>query len=161
MTESEPAAPAPEPPVHHTWLFEEGHWEATGTFVDGEGNRIPLTGAADISHTDEGWINASWMKVHPEGAESFRFENRYTVQPFEPGALKTEWVSVNPDLGELRGRVTVVGDSLLFEYASEDREHSGTEYLRRLDDDRYENRGVFYSGGRRVSSWIVRLTRTR
>lgn len=65
--------------------------------------------------------------------------SRSEKQPFEPGALETEWVSVNPDLGELRGRATVVGDSLLFEYASEDREHSGTEYLRRLDDDRYEN----------------------
>lgn len=140
----------------HTFLFQEGRWQAFGVFIDSNGRKVDLTGYADITHASDRWLNHSKMVVALEPPVTF--ENRYQIVPLRPGQLETRWSSVNPDVGRLEGFLSVVGDSLMFEYGTDDRLHHGSEYLRQLDGIRYVNRGVFYSGGRRASSWLAELT---
>lgn len=165
------APPETAPRVEHTWLFEEGAWDATGTYVSPEGERLPMVGKTEITHTDEGWVTESWMEAdssgrarQPEAPRSgpvpIPIKNRATVRPFEPGELNSTWDALNPALGDLHGQVAVVGDSILYDYTSEDGKNHGTEVLRKIDDDHYEKRTVFFNRDSRVSSWVVRLHRT-
>jgi hypothetical protein len=62
-------------------------------------------------------------------------------------------------LGKLNGRFTVVNDTIISQYQSEDRKYSGTEILLFIDDDQYENWGVVYEDDRKMSSWEVMLER--
>ncbi len=140
----------------HTFLFEEGRWKAEGFFRDARGHTVLVRGETQVFHSEERWIMEGFMEI--EGEVPRRIENRYIVEPFEDRDI-TFWSSENPDLGRLRGKFTVVGDSILSCFKDEDGGYSGMEYLRFVDGNTYINRGTLLKDEELLSSWSVTLGR--
>ncbi|TCL73281.1 hypothetical protein EDC14_1005143 [Hydrogenispora ethanolica] len=143
--------------MRHTFLLEEGTWEAAGDYFDERQQASSWAGQVTISHSADRWRNEGTMKLQ-DGPE-LELSNSYEITPFAAGSDFTEWVSRNPALGTLRGVFFIVGDSILSKYASETGEYSGCEYLRQLDEATYENRGFAMKGQAKLSSWSVVLRR--
>ncbi len=87
--------------------------------------------------------------------------NDYEITPFEEGRESTEWKSFNPSLGYLYGQFVIVGDSILSICRSKDGTYRATEFLLKVADDQYKNRGAFFKEDRKVSSWEVDLKRVQ
>ena len=141
--------------MHHTFLFQEGVWVASG-FYTGENNQlIPLRGETTISHQEDIWVNQSRMRILLKNP--MEFQSSYEIVPFGSDRNFTTWTSLNPALGRLAGKFVVVDDSILSFFQSEDGQYTGFEYLRKLDDTTYTNRGALFNGGEKGSSWIAEL----
>ncbi|MDV3425827.1 MAG: hypothetical protein LIR50_00885, partial [Bacillota bacterium] len=69
------------------------------------------------------------------------------------------WKSFNPALGELNGIFIIVQDSIMSKYISKDEQYNGFEYLKKVDDVTYENRGAAFKKEEKLSSWAVKLER--
>lgn len=141
----------------HTFLLEEGLWEARGYYVDSIGVLYPVSGESRITHEGDRWINDSWMRIPADPPVEYR--NRYVVDPFEEGTDRTSWVSENPALGRLRGSFVLVDDTILSVYGTEDGRLRGAEALQRASSVLYRGRGCLMEGGRKISSWAVDLKR--
>lgn len=145
--------------MRHTFLFEEGVWRAEGTYIDGSNTPLRAEGTITITHTPERWINEGALKLLLESP--VEFQNRYEIVPFEEGSDHTTWQSFNPVIGELKGRIVIVDDSLISVYKSEDGQYSGSEYLLRVSETVYSNRGFAFKDTEKISSWAVQLTRVK
>ena len=143
--------------MSHSFFFEEGSWTASGLFMDEDGTPLPVEGRTEVVHDGGKWIIDGRLKISVEHAAEF--ENKYEVEPVPEGGDTARWSSFNPILGECRGKLTVVHDSFISNFVSENGEYKGQEFLVRIKDDVYLNRGVLLKGGRRVSSWAVELRR--
>lgn len=142
--------------MKHTYLFEEGKWIARGTYFDEKGRTFQLEGQTIITHSSKAWINDGSMKILTD--EPIELFNRYEVTPFDHREI-TSWKSINPALGELRGKFMVVHDSIMSKYVSGDGKYSGYEYLKIIDCLTYENRGFSFIKDEKLSSWAVELTK--
>lgn len=142
----------------HTFLFEPGEWKAEGSFIGPEGRSSPAFGRTTIVHRDTAWVSEGFMLVRSDEREE-EIRNSYWIRPFREAEGFTTWRSENPALGPLEGSFSVVGDTILSVYRSEDGDVTGTESLRRVRGDRYEVRGTLVGRGGRLSSWAVTLTR--
>ena len=89
------------------------------------------------------------------------FRSDYDIIPFLPGKDDTPWQSLNPAMGKLLGKYVVVDDSILSFFQSEDGHFKGTEYLLKVDDTLYRNRGVLFEGDQKGSTWIAELRKAR
>ncbi|HDP25904.1 MAG TPA: hypothetical protein ENN34_10750 [Deltaproteobacteria bacterium] len=143
----------------HTFLLEEGTWSARGFLVDNDGVRNPVEGQVTTTHAEDQWMHEGYMRVL--AFPPVELSSIYEIVPFHEGSDITQWKSVNPVLGELSGTFTLVDDSILSVYHSPDGTYVGTEYLRKVSPDVYQNRGVLTSSANRVSSWCVELIRTK
>lgn len=141
----------------HTFLFQEGEWEAEGTYWNEFGDPSPLKGKTVITHTRERWHNQGTMRVL--GTPPVTLHNDYTILPFPEDELQTQWTSKNPALGDLHGQFLLVGDAIISSYRSADQRYYGTEFMLQVDARHYENRGVLMVGERLLSAWQVRLQR--
>lgn len=143
----------------HTFLFEPARWQATGIFVDPAGLTLPMTGHTIVLHGEEIWSLTG--KIHLTGEATVEIVNDYRIVPFQPGELQTTWTSHNPALGTLKGQFILIDDTILSFFESDDHRFRGTEWLRRLDAENYENRGVLFSGERLLSAWAADLRREK
>jgi hypothetical protein len=143
--------------MRHTFLFEEGVWRAEGTYIDGSNTSLRAEGFITITHTPERWINEGALRLLLE--KPIEFQNRYEIVPFEEGHDFTTWNSFNPVIGELKGRIVIVDDSLISVYRSDNEEYSGSEYLLQVNERVYANRGFAFKENDKISSWAVSLTR--
>lgn len=141
--------------MNHTFLFTEARWRATGFFTDDAGKTIPVEGITTVTHKDGVWLNEGAMKLL-EGTRG-EYSNLYEIVPFQPGAVRTTWKSVNPNLGNLEGIFLIVNDVIFSFYASDDGTHYGSECILRIDDGTYNNWGCLASDGRVVSTWTAQL----
>jgi len=141
--------------MKHTFLFEEGKWVADGIYSDEKCEVFRVEGQTRIIHNDGTWINEGSMKVFAD--TPVEFLNRYEITPFGDGSEITGWKSFNPALGELKGMFIVVEDTIMSKYSSADGQYSGFEYLKKIDDMTYENRGFALFRDRKLSSWAVLL----
>ncbi len=137
--------------MRHSYLFEEGQWEASGVLFDEEGEAAITTGGAQIIHYADRWEVESWMA---------EFENRYTLEPFSEQEAQALWRSLNPAVGILQGVFVVVGECILSRYASDDGVLTGVESLRQVAADRYESRGAASMGQKVLSRWEMTLIKT-
>ncbi len=144
----------------HTFLFEEGIWSAEGRYIDETRQSVPLRGSMSVTHSPAFWVNETRMTLELPG-KSLRIETVYRINPFVTGSDFTKWESQNPGLGELRGNFLIVDDAILSSCQSLDHQYRGTEFLIRIEADRYLNRGALFSAERRISSWSLTLTRER
>ncbi|HHX79960.1 MAG TPA: hypothetical protein GX692_02730 [Acholeplasmataceae bacterium] len=145
--------------MKHTYLFEEGRWIATGVYSDEKGEIVQVEGQTIIIHKDEVWINEGSMKVLTN--TPVEFFNKYEIIPFVYGSEMTNWKSFNPALGELKGKFMIVQDSIMSKYASVDGQYTGFEYLKKIDDLTYENRGFALRNDEKLSSWAVQLKKIK
>jgi len=143
----------------HTYLFEPALWEATGLFVDPSGKRLAMSGHAVILHGEELWSLTGKLRLTDEPL--VEIVNDYRIIPFPPGELQTTWTSHSTALGTLKGRFVLVGDTILSCFESKERHLRGSEWLRWIDADTYEDRGVLLLGGRLLSAWTADLRREK
>lgn len=128
----------------HTFLFEEGEWEASGLLFDEEGSASIASGGVRICHRVDCWEMESWLES---------LENRYTMAPFSPQEVTQQWEAINPAVGIMKGSFVVVGDVILSRYASEDGLIKGVESFRQIEPQGYECRGAALMEGRAVHRW--------
>lgn len=57
------------------------------------------------------------------------------------------------------GTFTIVDDSIISSYRSQDGGYGGAEYLLRISETVYKSRGVTFKGGEKLSAWAVELRR--
>ncbi len=144
--------------MQHTFLFEEGYWQAAGQYYTETGQVYEVIGQIRVYHEDNLWISSVELKVVDQ--EAVKINNRYEVIPWEKGQELTTWVSVSPGIGVLEGTYTVVADCILSAYKAEKGDFSGAEVYIKTASDRYLNRGVLvYKGQEKLSSWSIELKR--
>jgi hypothetical protein len=127
--------------------------------MDENDHLIPLGGEATISHQEGIWFNHSRLRILLENP--IEFQSDYKIVPFGPDKDFTTWTSLNPALGRLAGKFVIVDDSILSFFQSEDGQYTGFEYLRKLDESTYTNRGALFQGAQKGSSWIAELRKIR
>jgi hypothetical protein len=140
----------------HTYLLQEGTWEATGKYWDESGHESQCWGRTTISHGGT-WTIDAFLTVQADEVETLR--SRYHVTPLRGDAATTEYSSESPDLGTVRGKFTLVGDTILAVGRAQQRDLLIFEAVRWANDDRYESRGKLLSDGKLLSAWAVSLAR--
>ena len=141
----------------HTFFVQEGSWTASGRFFDEQESEIPLVGSAGIAHEEARWINRSAMRLLTE--PPVELTNEYQIEPLPAGSASTRWSSFNPSLGRMSGTFTIIGDSILSTYRSEDGAYCGAECLLQDNVDTYRVWGVLFKDGEKLSSWEAVLKR--
>ncbi|MEN6320507.1 MAG: hypothetical protein ABFD82_17350 [Syntrophaceae bacterium] len=142
--------------MEHTFLFQEGYWNAKGHYFDDTDRPLPLVGTTRITHLDGLWINEGEMEINT-GDQSIKIYNRYEIVPFREGKNQTTWKSLNPDLGTLLGRFVIVDDTILSTCSTKSGGYTGTEFFLRVTETHYKNRGVLFKENDILSSWSVDL----
>jgi len=145
--------------MNHTFLFLEGIWIAHGHYFDDSDCALPFEGMTRIMHLEALWINEGEMEIKA-GDNPIKIYNRYEIVPFREGRYITTWESPNPDLGILLGRFIIVGDTIISTCRSKNGEYAGIEFLLKASDTHYKNRGVFFKGNDKLSSWSIDLQKT-
>jgi hypothetical protein len=144
----------------HTYLFREGLWTAEGRYYDDSNRPIPLEGKTRITHQTGLWVNEGAMEIKT-GDPPTLIHTRYEIIPFEEGRPITTWKSFNPAAGDLFGQFVIVEEAILSTCRSENDEFSGAEFLLKISDGEYLNRGIFLKGEVKLSSWAVKLRRIK
>jgi len=135
----------------HTFIFRPGTWSARGFFWDENNAEFPLDGITRVIHEPDLWFVKGRMEVPLDPPTII--ENQYEILPPTEGVPTMVWISYNPTIGRFKGTFTVVQNTIISYYASEDNEFSGAECLIMLSENTYRNEGVFFRGKRRLSSW--------
>ncbi len=143
--------------MKHTFLFEEGEWKMVGNYYDNQGNEVAVTGINSIKHESGVWYNKGIMTLACGGIE---FKNNYEILPFFEDNMTT-WMSFNPGLGRMTGTFSIVDDSILSRFKSEDGSYTGVEVFIKKDDHTYQYRGVLLNKGEKMSSWSVTLKKEK
>ena len=145
--------------MKHTFLFEPGLWTGAGTFWRGDGEPLPAQCRTEVAHRPECWLLSGTLEVL--GSPPVEFVNAYWIEPpgKEPDHLK--WASENATFGKLQGAYTVVGGAIFSVYRCTAAGYHGAEHYRQIDPETYETGGVLLLEDRAISSWQLRLTRTR
>lgn len=145
--------------VKHTFFFEEGVWVAKGVYFDRHNTSIPLAGEVLITHKENLWINNAFMKL--KGVKLLEIRNQYEIVPLKKNRDFSTWKSNSSSMRKLKGEITVVDDSIISVYKCEGSEYYGIEYLIKIHDDLYANRGYAFKGNMKLSSWSIELNRKR
>ena len=143
--------------LRHTYIFNEGKWNAKGLYYDHEANQFEVIGETIIKHLKDEWILDGFMELKTK--KPIRFFNKYSIIPKQRDKDYTIWTSVNPAIGKLNGKFMIIGDTILSSYISEDGVYSGSESLYRINENKYLNRGFAFNGEEKLSSWAVTLER--
>jgi hypothetical protein len=145
--------------MQHTFLFQEGFWTTRGYYFDDMDHALPLIGMARITHLEGLWINEGEMEISA-GDKPIKIYNRYEIMPFREGRNQTTWESLNPDLGTLFGRFVIVDDAILSTCHTKSGAYTGVEFLLKISDIHYQNRGVLFKANEKLSSWSIDLRKT-
>ena len=141
--------------MRHRYLFDEGEWGIGGTYFDPAGHGVPVEGRAVVSHEPGQWLlEGAWTIMSEPPVE---VDSRYEIVPFGETSFTT-WTANDPVLGWLNGSFTVVGDTILSTFTTDDGQR-GMEAMRQVGDSAYENRGALIEGERPVSTWSLHFTR--
>jgi hypothetical protein len=142
--------------MQHTFLFQEGFWSARGYYFDDMNQALTLEGITRITHLEDLWINEGEMEINT-GDKPIKIYNRYEIVPFREGKKQTVWESTNPDLGRLLGQFVIVDDAILSTCRAKSGVYAGAEFLLKISNAHYQNRGVLFKGNDILSSWRVDL----
>jgi len=145
--------------MNHTFLFEEGIWIAEGIYSDYKNRIISAKGETEIMHKKEFWISESKLVLKMEDRDPIEIRSRYNIKPFGKSSDHSTWVSENEFIGKLEGNYIVVGDTIISSYTSEYGGYIGTDVMVMIDKTKYKNRGCLFKDEKKISSWIVELTK--
>jgi hypothetical protein len=147
------------PKDQHSFLLEEGVWEAEGrAYVPADGRESRISGRTTVRHPGEGRItNEGWMRVHTAPI-AFEVWQRFEFRPSERPNTYT-FVSQNDRVGELTGEIVFWGPHAILHYASAKGRFRGSEWMTRVGAREYTSTGKFIADGKAETIWSVRLTR--
>jgi len=141
----------------HSFILQEGQWEAVGTVSDPAGQVKSIAGTAVVKHEEERWLNQSEMRMTAEPAVAF--SNCYEIEPLAPGMETTIWETNHPGLGLVIGTLVIIDTAIVLSYTAQGGHYHGTEIFAQEDADHYQSWGVLWQGDQKVSSWQAQLKR--
>lgn len=141
----------------HSFIFQEGAWEGQGSYTGEDGRVIRARLGVRSEHQPDDWRLASRWEI--EADEPRRIELDYRITPFADDDNLLHWRAEHAEMGPLKGKFVVVGESILSLYSSVDGRRSAMEYLQRETARQYRYQGALFAGFRRLATWDLRLTR--
>ncbi len=138
----------------HSYLLPGRPWKASGSYYDENGRAFELIGQSQATQTGGEWVLNASMEVLFE--TPVRFSNRYSIH-LTDAEHTLSWTSFNPALGQLSGTFSIIGNSIISIYSSENGTYSGSETLMQIDPTTYHNVGVAFHNGVRMSAWTALL----
>ncbi len=145
------------PQDQHTFLLEEGIWEAEGTgLLPATGTEARIAGRTEVRHDGGKITNEGWMRV--QTIPAFEVQQRYE---FKPARRANTWsfISNNDRVGEMTGEIVFWGPHALLHYSTAKGRFRGSELMTRVSESEYTAMGKFTADGRAEIVWSVRLTR--
>ncbi|HYL71739.1 MAG TPA: hypothetical protein VEY89_10610 [Candidatus Dormibacteraeota bacterium] len=143
----------------HTFLFEPGVWNSSGTLWRADGEPLEAVGRTEIAHRPECWLLSGTLKVL--GSPPTEFVHAYLIEPPAADAQSMKWTFENATFGTLRGRFAVIGPSIVSVYGCESSGYHGAEHLGQIDADSYRSAGMLLLREQIIYSWQMMLQRTR
>ena len=144
--------------MEHTFIVQEGAWQALGVYMNERGTPLQLEGEIVITHQAEIWINAGVLKILAD--PPIELIHRNEIKPLPAHAAMTTWTAHHPAFGMVKGTYVFVGPAIHVTYQSADDQYRGMESLTQLDADTYEATGSLLQGKTRLSSWRLNLSRS-
>jgi hypothetical protein len=141
--------------MNHTFVLREGFWVMEGEYYDEHGNKYSSVGQSETTHQRNVWIHEQIIKVFFD--EPVAIARLLEIEPLATGMTSTGWKSCNRILGNLKGRLIIVADSMLFLFRSEDAQYCGSEWLQMIGEGTYRSRRVVLNGDRVLASWVMDL----
>jgi len=143
--------------MEHTFLFKPGLWTGRGILMDPGGAEQPVECRVDIRHGSGGWLVETETAKQGGGTLSIS-----VIKARPPGetARSMTWESEDPEMGSLKGKFMVAGDSIVSSCETEAAggdNYSGLEFFIRAGDDLYMNRGARFKSGKMTACWIHEL----
>ena len=139
--------------MEHTYFMPGKSWQAQGMYYDETEKEYILNGVVKVEKEID-WTLKGFMEVLFDSP--VRFMNGYNIKNTPNKNLLT-WESYNPALGVLKGTFHFVGKYIVSFYVSQDGVYSGTETLIYVDESTYENVGISYKDGVKMSSWTAEI----
>jgi hypothetical protein len=143
--------------MKHTCIFEEARWSAEVVYIDAEGKHSKVVMRTAVEHGQDLWHLDVNMRVLTEPVQEF--VNRYDISPWSDTSRPTTWTSDSSVLGSMAGRFSVVGETILSEFKTEDGVCAGFECLVEMDESTYIAAGMLLNQGDIAGSWQVTLNR--
>lgn len=138
--------------MEHTFLWQEGVWQAKGIFYDDKRKSVQATGQMEIQRLKEAWIAESFLEMNLE--ETLRITNRYKIDlPVDDG-ISASWTALNMAMGPIQGNFVILGDTIFSIFKTLDGQN-GSESFRKIDDNHYHNKGFLLENNKVVSSWEI------
>jgi hypothetical protein len=143
----------------HTFLFEPGVWNSSGTLWRADGEPLEAVGRTEIAHRPECWLLSGTLKVL--GSPPTEFVHAYLIEPPAADTHTMKWTFENATFGTLRGRFAVIGQSIVSVYGCESSGYHGAEHLGQIDADSYRSAGMLLLREQIIYSWQMMLQRAR
>ena len=143
----------------HTFLFEPGVWNSSGTLWRADGEPLEAIGRTEIAHRPECWLLSGTLKVL--GSPPTEFVHAYLIEPPAADTHSMKWTFENATFGTLRGRFAVIGQSIVSVYGCDASGYHGAEHLGQIDADSYRSAGMLLLRDQIIYSWQMMLQRTR
>jgi len=144
--------------MNHSFIYQEGLWTGKGFYIDNDGHSIPCESKIRTTHHTSKWFHDSTMKLSLE-EKVVEIQNVCEIIPFETDMDYTTWESKTADIGTLLGQFVIVHDSIFSLCTSRDSAFQGSEVFLKRNNTSYKNRGVLVRRRKKVSSWIMELTK--
>lgn len=145
--------------MRHTFLLEEGTWQAEGTYLSESGDLLAAHGQTSVMHREDLWVVDGGITVDTADGP-LEFRSTYEIRPLQAGARVTTWRAENPDLGTLGGVFVVMENTILSQYRAEKGPAVGAETLEQRGQSEYEVRGILRLERDQAVAWTLRMVST-
>jgi len=141
----------------HTFLFEPGVWNGSGTLWRADGDPLKAQGRTEIVHKPDCWVLSGTLKIL--GSPPTEFVHAYLIEPPRSPGESLRWTFESATFGKLAGRYAVIGSALLSVYGCEQSGYYGADHLGQINARTYRSSGMLLLKDKLMYSWELRLTR--
>lgn len=142
---------------HPLFALTSGQWSVDGWYVEQGGIPIPCGGTLLVGDDGEGWVMSLELHLMLVGQQSLSMSILTEFEPWDDPSLDVLWSADVTAVGQLVGRMSVVGDAILSSGVSADGSVSLQECFLWVDDDTYELRGLLTQQGEVMGRWTLTL----
>ena len=144
--------------TNHTFILTGGKWNIAGVYFDPKEQLLSVEGRFEISHRKDLWTAICYLTIGNNSSEIKR------VYSFEPSSDIKKGVAFNVEyssVGKMFGRMMVADENLISVYETEDKLYSGSEYMKKISNNYYKNKGLLFKETEKYSSWSFDLKRVK
>ena len=143
----------------HTYLVEQGIWNAAGVYQDAQTGQVKMTGTSHVMEENGQWQLQGTMKVElPDADDPVVIKTAYTFDAWTDAPF-TRWQCENPMLGPLHGKFIIDDNMIMSNGKTADGRYQVIEAATRIDESTYEIRGGLLEDSQEISAWAATLTR--
>ena len=141
--------------LEHKELLEPGTWKITGEFTDKEGLTFSIEGKVEVKPRPESTLMEWTIKLQNDAGTTLY--KTYHVDPFPEGEFTTKWKGEIEQLGKFTGNITMMKESIVITYTSENGELSGMDNLIKIDNKKYRYKGSLLESDGILESWAAQI----